>query len=221
MNNPELKGVLYMSDWSNVFGEIDYSRFSEEQQKELKIGEVMNLPVQLYANPMYTPEEMHRYRNILQTSLYAINNPEEKVVATHFGPQVVSPGFKSLRNYELYPDSVCYIPENWDFEDGPGWTAKEILKLCDMDKIKADAIFSLCDWQSPSTVLDEWDKDDDIALLELREEALNIQREYIKKVCEREGEKSSLDIQIQYAGNRPLNSHKNAHIPIINKEAEL
>lgn len=81
----------------------------------------------------------------------------------------LKPGFKDGEIYDKFPDQVCYIPENWDFEeDGPGITANDILEMCDGDKLKAGLVFDLCEWEHPNTVLVRWDEDDDRALAELR-----------------------------------------------------
>lgn len=91
-------------------------------------------------------------------------------VETDNGREILSHGFISASNFKKYPDRVCYVPENWDFEeDGPGITGQDIIDLCDGDKLKAQMVFELCDWQHPSTVLGEWDHDDDVALEELRD----------------------------------------------------
>lgn len=35
-------------------------------------------------------------------------------------------GYKNEKNFKNYPNEVCYIPENWDFDDGPGITGREM-----------------------------------------------------------------------------------------------
>jgi len=158
-----------MNDWSKLFGTPDLDRFNEQQRYELLEGMSEGLPYQLYADPKLPASEMKEFRVLLSKTALTREGPE---AALREGMQ---PGFKNYSNYKLYPDEVCYIPEHWDMaEDGPGYTANDILKLCNDDQDLADMVFSLCDWQHPSTVLDELDRDDDLALLHLKKEKLEL-----------------------------------------------
>jgi len=156
-----------MSDWSMVFGSVDVFKFDKVQREELFKGISEGIPYQLYADPNMSAFEMKEMRVLLSRSSIARSGP---TAAMHKG---MHPGFISYSNYKSRPDEVCYIPENWDMEEkGAGYTAKDILFLCGNDQEKADMVFALCDWQDPSTILDEWDWDDDIALLTLKKEKL-------------------------------------------------
>ena len=152
---------------------LDPSKFTDEQLYEIRRGEEQSVPVEFYANPHFTAREMAAYRSVLETALEFQASPDGHYVATDYGPEEVTYGFKSESNYEKYPDRICYVPENWDFQtDGPGYTANDILDLCGGDKDKADMVFALCDWQHPSTVLDEWGTDDSKALVEKKQEKI-------------------------------------------------
>lgn len=98
---------------------------------------------------------------------YYINQDSVRFIETEFGAEELTHGFKSVYNFKNHPERVCYVPEEWDFEeDGPGYTGNDILEECG-HPIKADIIFSLCSWQHPSTVLGEWDMDDEKAFWRL------------------------------------------------------
>jgi len=164
---------LSNNKWEQIFGPISSSIYNDKQLQELLEGLELSLPVQLYADPLLSAEQMRNIRTMLDTAFYAMLNPKDRITCTDYGPEELTQGFKSWSNFEKYPERICYIPENWDFEtDGDGYSGQDILDLCDGDPIKARMIFSLCSWQHPSTVLGEWDSDDDFALLEAhREEA--------------------------------------------------
>lgn len=161
-----------MSSWNEMKLFIDTTCFSPAQLDELKRGVELDLPFHLYANPNFTAAEMAEYRNFLETSAAFRADKETRYVVTEYGPEEACPGFKSRVNYEKYPNRVCYIPEDWDFEEGPGYTALDILKECDGDKDKADIVFDLCDWQHPCAVLGEWDQDDQLALIAVKEKRI-------------------------------------------------
>lgn len=88
----------------------------------------------------------------------------EEVAHLHPDGTVVTLGFKSYSNFENHPDWVCYTPANWNFENGLGITGQEFIDMCNGDALKALMIFSLCEWQHPSAVLEEWNQDDEAAL---------------------------------------------------------
>ena len=151
-------------DWRVVYGEVDLSRFSPEQQAALKNGRDRGLPYQLYANKDWTVSEMEEYREILAKSALAGwtqgKNPVEAVKEA-YESETTSPGYKNRFNYENYSDLVCYLPENWDeFIDGKGWTGNDFLLLCGGDAEKASRVFDGCEWQSPETVLDELEREE-------------------------------------------------------------
>lgn len=151
-----------MNKWDEVFGSIDFEKFSQEQQAELRKGLELDLPMQIYANPDFTAEEMAGMRKVLE--LYSDSDSSKaKITETWLR------GFRSEENFRLHPDRICYIPENWDFDDGFGYTGNDFLALCHGDFQKAQALFDQCEWQHPETILDEnereaeWEPDEDLA----------------------------------------------------------
>ena len=79
--------------------------------------------------------------------------------------------FKSGESWkDILYDDICYIPENNDMDKELIFTKQEFIDLCDGDELKAEMLFSMCDWASPNTELIQWDEDDDRALEELRKE---------------------------------------------------
>ena len=82
---------------------------------------------------------------------------------TRSGKQdAVTPGYKIRFNYEYHPDLVLYLPDNWDeFVDGKGWTGNDFLLLCGGNAEKAARVFDGCEWQSPETVLDELEREEE------------------------------------------------------------
>lgn len=158
--------------WDQIFGKVDDSKFSPKQLEKLETGRHLDLPVQIYADPSFTPEQMHKIMTMLETTFEALQEPNKRLTCTDYGPAELEHYFNSFSNFVHHPERVCYIPSNWDFEeDGPGYTGNDILELCGGDPIKAKMVFSLCTWQHPSTVLDEFDEDDERALLEKHREA--------------------------------------------------
>ena len=110
--------------------------------------------------PELSPAQLLKLRTEMETEIAAQEDPNRYYVATDYGPEDLDHGFKSNSNFAKYPDRVCYVPENWDFDDGPGITGQDIIDLCNGDKQKAQRVFDLCDWQFPSTVLDEMVRED-------------------------------------------------------------
>lgn len=155
---------LTKPDWRVVYGDVDLSRFTTEQQEALKNGRDRGLPYQLYANKDWTVSEMEEYREILAKSALAGwtqgKSPVE-AIREAYEQEAVTPGYKNRFNYENHPDLVCYLPENWDeFVDGKGWTGNDFLLLCGGDAEKAARVFDGCEWQSPETVLDELEREE-------------------------------------------------------------
>jgi len=181
-----------MPDFSALKPYLDINKFSPEQLTELQRGLDLDLDFFTYANPAYSAEEMLIYRTFLETAKTMGPVATDLYVITDYGPEKLTQGFTSYSNYKKYPDRICYVPENWDFkEDGPGYTAKDILTLCNGDQDLADMVFGLCDWQHPSTILGEWDKDDAIALIQkkeaqinaLQEDIIEIRKEFEEDLC--------------------------------------
>lgn len=186
-------------------------RFTEEQLYEIHKGEELSLPVDLYSNPHYTPREMVVYRTMLETASLSQAYPNHRYVVTDYGPEEITFGFKSESNYEKYPDRVCYIPENWDFDqDGSGYTANDILELCGGDKDKADMVFALCDWQHPSTILDGWDADDSLSLVDKKQQKIQKLEGEIQEIRNQlQQEKSpSLSDRISAADQRKIDGSR-------------
>lgn len=186
-----------MSDWANIFGSIDLQSFDKMQKEELLKGMSEGIPYQLYADPNMTALEMKEMRSLLMRSSIALAGPTQALRAG------MHPGFISYSIYKSKPSEVCYIPENWDPEvQGLGYTAKDILSLCDNDQDKADMVFGLCDWQDPSTILNEWDQDDDRALLERKREKLETLQREIAKLEENLSVNTQLDHIIENASKK-------------------
>jgi len=155
--------------WDNILGPVDLTPFTDEQLSQIHEGRYNDLPVQFYADPFFSPQKMLELRTMLETSRAVLTAMEGvRYVCTDYGPEQLHHWFRSESNFAKYPQRVCYVPENWNFEDGPGITGQEIVDLCDGDHLKAEMVFNLCDWQFPSTILDEWDREDNAALEVLR-----------------------------------------------------
>lgn len=151
-------------DWRVVYGDVDLSRFTPEQQEALKNGRDRGLPYQLYANKDWSVSEMEEYREILAKSALAGWTQGKRpvdAIKEAYEQEAVTPGYKNRFNYENHPDLVCYLPENWDeFVDGKGWTGNDFLLLCGGNAEKAARVFDGCEWQSPETVLDELEREE-------------------------------------------------------------
>lgn len=52
-------------------------------------------------------------------------------------------------------ETIVYTPENWDDDEKEGYTAKDILELCEGDEALAYRVFAQCEWQHPETILSE------------------------------------------------------------------
>lgn len=146
-------------DWRVVYGEVDLSSFTPEQQEALKNGRDRGFPYQLYANKDWTVSEMVDYREILAKSALVGwtqgKNPVE-AIREAYEQEAATPGYKNRFNFENHPDLVCYVPENWDAQtDGKGWTGNDFLRLCGGNAEKAARVFDGCDWQSPETELEQ------------------------------------------------------------------
>lgn len=144
------------------------ARMTDAQLYEVKLGIEHDLDYCSLMRPALSPEGIRRLRTEVETAAQQKADPDHLYEATDYGPEELVPGFLSVSNFEKYPDRVCYIPENWDFADGRGITANDIILLCKGDQLKARMVFELCDWQFPSTILGEWDHADELALEELR-----------------------------------------------------
>ena len=147
-------------NWNSIFGTIDFTVFSDEQLYEIKIGIGYDLPVHLYADPNLSAQKMKEMRYMLETALYAVENPLERIACTEYGPDDLSPGFKSEANFAKHPNWVCYVPEQWDFEKkGPGYSGKDILTLCGGDSLKARRVFDRCEGLDIPDILKEIERE--------------------------------------------------------------
>lgn len=136
MMTPEQKEVLSLAAKNDVI----LDNFRKLLRPELSVEELRQLCYEL-------TEKTFREEGIL-------------FEYTEVGPAQLEPCFRNENNFFNHPDRVCYVPENWDFDDGPGITGNDIIDLCAGDKLKAEVLFSQCDWAYPSTVLDQWDEED-------------------------------------------------------------
>jgi len=140
-------------------------RMRKEQLEEVRLGEENGVDIKQLLRPELSAEELLKLRTELETAFYKKEEPAVMYEATDYGPEELTPGFRSESNFFKYPDRVCYVPENWDFEyDGRGYTANDIIQLCNGDKRLAQKVFHLCDWQHPSTVLDELQREEEAEL---------------------------------------------------------
>lgn len=79
------------------------------------------------------------------------------------------PYFKCGESWtNILHDEVCYIPENNGLDKELIFTKQEFIDMCDGDELKAEMLFSICNWASPNTELIQWDEEDDKELEELR-----------------------------------------------------
>lgn len=146
------------------------NRMSEAQLHEVAKGTKAGLDEKALLRPELTPEKLSQLRTELYRDLLHSQLPDKHFEATNYGAVELLPGFKSEYNYTNHPDRICYVPELWDFDLGSGVTGNDILNLCNGDALKAQAVFHRCDWQHPSTILAEWDHEDDLALESIRSE---------------------------------------------------
>lgn len=71
--------------------------------------------------------------------------------------------YKESGHFSSLCFKTCYIRENPDsIEDC--YTRRDFLELCRGDGLKAGMVFDLCEWQHPSTLLAQWDEEDEAAL---------------------------------------------------------
>ena len=50
---------------------------------------------------------------------------------------------------------ICYIPEHWDFNDGPGLSFADFMRLTEGDWEAARTLFDRVEWQHPQTLMEE------------------------------------------------------------------
>jgi hypothetical protein len=65
--------------------------------------------------------------------------------------------FKDEEAYLQHPDEPCYVPEMTEYSDKEVYTANDILAICNGQRKFANALFDSLDWQSPESLKDEWE----------------------------------------------------------------
>lgn len=66
--------------------------------------------------------------------------------------------FKDWEAFRERPDDPCYVPEL----DDTLYSRNDFMKMCNGQEEIAEQLFYDVDWQSPSTLLDEWERDGEI-----------------------------------------------------------
>ena len=61
--------------------------------------------------------------------------------------------FKDWEAFQNQPDAPCYVPEL----DDAVYTRNDFMELCGGQEEIAGELFYAVDWQSPSTLLNEWE----------------------------------------------------------------
>ena len=61
--------------------------------------------------------------------------------------------FKDCGSFRNNMDAPCYVPEL----DDTVYTKKDFLQLCNNQEEIAEELFEQLDWQSPSTLFNEWE----------------------------------------------------------------
>ena len=68
--------------------------------------------------------------------------------------------FKDWEAFRNHPDAPCYVPELTDAV----YTRNDLMALCNGQEELAEELFDQLDWQSPSTLMDEWERTGEINL---------------------------------------------------------
>ena len=71
--------------------------------------------------------------------------------------------FKDWRAFRNNMDAPCYVPEL----DDTVYTKKDFLQLCNNQEEIAEELFEQLDWQSPSTLFNEWEDMGEIGACEI------------------------------------------------------
>ena len=66
--------------------------------------------------------------------------------------------FKDWKAFHEHQNAPCYVPELSDTV----YTREDFISLCDNQEKIAERMFDEVDWQSPSTLMYEWEKDGEI-----------------------------------------------------------
>ena len=61
--------------------------------------------------------------------------------------------YKDWEAFHNRPDMPCYVPELFDVV----YTRNDLIALCNGQEEIAEELFYQLDWQSPSTLMDEWE----------------------------------------------------------------
>lgn len=70
-------------------------------------------------------------------------------------------GFKDPNAYKTDKTAPCYVQEL--SENDEFYTGNDILDLCNNQQEIADKVFDMLDWQAPSSLIDEWFNDGELA----------------------------------------------------------
>ena len=62
--------------------------------------------------------------------------------------------FKDWEAFRNHLDAPCYVPELHDVV----YTRNDLIALCNGQEEIAEELFDQLDWQSPSTLMDEWER---------------------------------------------------------------
>lgn len=68
--------------------------------------------------------------------------------------------FKDWGAFHNRPDMPCYVPELFDTV----YTRDDFMDLCNYQENIAEQLFDEVDWQSPSALLDEWERNGEIGI---------------------------------------------------------
>lgn len=74
--------------------------------------------------------------------------------------------FKDWDAFQNYPDAPCYVPELHDAV----YTRNDLTALCNGQEEMAEELFDQLDWQSPSTLMDEWERTGETGIWEMNVE---------------------------------------------------
>lgn len=89
------------------------------------------------------------------------NNDSEIIHREWYRQGLVVKNDEAFYNEE-FQDIVCYIPELSDEK----YTRKDLIAMCDNQFDIAMKLYEQLDWQSPETLLDEWERGGEITTCE-------------------------------------------------------
>ena len=71
--------------------------------------------------------------------------------------------FKDWEAFQNRPDAPCYVPELHNAV----YTRNDLIALCNGQEEMAEELFDQLDWQSPSTLMDEWERTGETGIREI------------------------------------------------------